>query len=167
MMEQTIDQLISLIKNEESVLKEFLECLNRQQEFITQNQIDEFDSTVKEEELLISRIRDMEKGRIELVRKIARRAGSIEDEINLTRLIELNLEESSDELKSLKRTLAELVERIRKANRINQYLIKRSLSFIQKNIDWFIDGSNLNVTYQHDGSQQLKTPGNLLVNKVF
>ncbi|MCF7809417.1 flagellar protein FlgN [bacterium] len=166
-MEQTIDRLILLIKNEETILKNFLECLNRQKEFITQNKIDEFDSTVKEEELLISKIRDLEKGRIELVRQIASRAGSIEDELNLTRLIEMNLEESSDELKILKRTLAELVERIKKANRINQYLIKRSLSFIQKNIDWFIDDSNLNVTYQQDGSQQLKTPGNLLVNKVF
>ena len=82
-------------------------------------------------------------------------------------MIELNLEESSDELRLLKRTLADLVEKIKKASRVNQYLIRRSLSFIQKNIDWFIDGSNLNITYQPDGSQKLKTPGNLLVNKVL
>jgi len=166
-MDRTIDHLISLIRDEENVLNDFLECLRRQKEYITMNQIDEFDATVKEEELLITRIKNMEKGRIELVRMIAIRAGSVEDELNLTRLIEMNLEESSDELRLLKRTLADLVEQIKKASRVNQYLIRRSLSFIQKNIDWFIDGSNLNVTYQSDGSQQLRTPGNLLVNKVL
>ncbi len=166
-MDRTIDHLISLIRDEENVLNDFLECLRRQKEYITKNQIDEFDATVKEEELLIIRIKNMEKGRIELVRTIAIRAGSVEDELNLTRLIELNLEESSDELRLLKRTLADLVEQIKKASRVNQYLIRRSLSFIQKNIDWFIDSSNLNMTYQPDGSQQLKTPGNLLVNKVL
>jgi len=85
----------------------------------------------------------------------------------LTRLIELNMGESSSELKQLKRTLTGLVERIKKANRINQYLIRRSLSFIQKGIDRFIDDNNLNVIYKPDGSQQVKEVGNLLIDKVL
>ena len=79
----------------------------------------------------------------------------------------MNLGETSDELKNVKRALAGLIERVKRANRVNQYLIKRSLSFIQKNINWFIDDNNLNVIYLPDGSQKLNDLGNLLVDKVL
>ena len=166
-MNEAIEKLINLIKEEETVLSTFLDCLNRQKEFIIQNRVDDFDKTVSEEEKLIDHIRELERGRMELVSEIANSAGTGDDELTLTRLIELNMGESSSELKQLKRTLAGLVERIKKANRINQYLIRRSLSFIQKGIDRFIDDNNLNVIYKPDGSQQVKEVGNLLIDKVL
>jgi flagellar biosynthesis/type III secretory pathway chaperone len=166
-MTDLFEQLITVIRREEEVLEKFLDCLNRQKEHIVQNQVELFDDTVKEEETLISTIREMEQTRMSLVKSIANATGNAVDELTLTRLIEINLGEASEEMKSLKRTLATLVDRIKKANRVNQYLIRRSLSFIQKNIDWFIDAGNLNVIYNSDGSQQVKDPGNLLVNRVL
>ncbi len=166
-MKNLLDELIILIRDEEKVLENFLDCLTRQKEFIVQNNVVMFDETVKEEESLISRIKELEEGRIEVVRSIAAGAGSAGDELTLTRLIEMNLGENSDELKSLKRTLAGLVERIKRANRINQYLIKRSLSFIQKNINWFIDDTNLNLIYSPNGQQHMGGTGRLLVDKVL
>ncbi|NQT34044.1 flagellar protein FlgN [bacterium] len=166
-MESKIDQLIELIKNEENALDQFLNCLTRQKEFIIRNKVDEFDETVREVEEIIGKIRDLELGRMELVKSIAATTGSADDDLTLTRLIELNLGESSTELKNLKITLSGLVDRIKKANRVNQYLIKRSLSFIQKNIDWFIDDNNLNFIYLADGKQKVKDPGNLLIDKVL
>ena len=166
-MESKIDLLIELIRNEENALDQFLNCLTRQKEFIIQNKVDEFDETVREVEEIIGKIRDLELGRMELVKSIAATTGSDEDDLTLTRLIELNLGESSIELKNLKITLSGLVDRIKKANRVNQYLIKRSLSFIQKNIDWFIDDNNLNFIYLADGRQKVKGVGNLLIDKVL
>jgi flagellar biosynthesis/type III secretory pathway chaperone len=166
-MSDLVSDLILVIRQEEEVLEKFLDCLTRQKEYIVANRIAEFDETVKEEEGLIVRIRDMEGQRMQLVKTLARTSGAAEDELTLTRLIEINLGEASDELKNLKRTLAGLVGRIKKANRVNQYLIRRSLSFIQKNIDWFIDGGNVNVIYRSDGSRQVKELGNILVNKVL
>ncbi len=166
-MNKEIDQLIDLIKQEEEVLERFLSCLTRQKEFIVQNNIEEFDKTVEEEQELIQTIQNLEHGRMSIVKSIASASGSEENELTLTRLIELNLGESSKELKSLKRGLATLVGRIKKANKVNQYLIKSSLSFIQKNIDWFIDDANLNVIYQSDGRQTAREVGNVLVNKVL
>jgi len=166
-MSELVSDLILVIRQEEEVLEKFLDCLTRQKEYIVANRIAEFDDTVKEEEGLIVRIRDMEGQRMQLVKTLAHTTGAAEDELTLTRLIEINLGEASDELKNLKRTLAGLVGRIKKANRVNQYLIRRSLSFIQKNIDWFIDGGNVNVIYRSDGSRQVKELGNILVNKVL
>lgn len=167
-MKNLLEELIVLIRDEEKVLENFLDCLTRQKEYIVQNNVILFDETVKEEELLISRIKELEEGRINVVKSIAADAGQkAGDELTLTRLIEMNLGENSDELKSLKRTLAGLVERIKRANRINQYLIKRSLSFIQKNINWFIDDTNLNLIYSPNGQQHMGGTGRLLVDKVL
>ncbi len=166
-MTDLIDQLIVLIKKEEEILSIFLDCLSRQKEYIIANKIDEFDQTVLEEEKLILAIRDIERGRVEIIKSIANSADAAHDELTLTRLIEMNLGRSSDELRNLKRTLTNLIEKIKKANRINQYLIKRSLSLIQKNINWFIDDNNLNVIYLPDGSRKLNELGNLLIDKVL
>jgi len=166
-MSDLLSDLIMVIRQEEEVLAKFLDCLTRQKEYIIANRIAEFDETVKEEETLITRIREMEGQRMELVKTLAQTTGAAEDELTLTRLIEINLGEASEELKALKRTLAGLVGRIKKANRVNQYLIRRSLSFIQKNIDWFIDGDNVNVLYRADGKPQVKDMGNVLLNKVL
>lgn len=166
-MNEQIQQLIELIREEESVLEDFLDTLTRQKEYIVQNNVEAFDKTVQEEEDLINRIRRLEDGRVEVVKSIASITGSEDDGLTLTRLIEMNLGEVSVELKNLKRTLAVLVERIKRANRVNQYLIKRSLSFIQNNIGWFIDENNLNVIYSQNGEQRMGDVGNILVDKVF
>ena len=166
-MDDKIDVLIKIIKEEESVLSEFLNCLTNQKEYIIQNNIEEFDRTVKEEEEIINRIRDLEQQRIQLVASLSPKIESLEDELTLTRLIEMNLGESSDELKQMKTSLSRLVDRIKTANKVNQYLIKKSLSFIQKNIDWFIDDGKLNITYSSDGRQKVKEIGNLLVDRVL
>mgnify|MGYP002725633708 CR=1 FL=1 len=166
-MNSQIEKLIDLIREEEAVLQEFLETLNRQKEHIVQNNAELFDQSVLEEEGLIEKIRSLEEGRIDVVRSIATTSGDKATDLSLTRLIEMNLGEVSSELKTLKRTLAALVDRIKRANRINQYLIKRSLSFIQTNIDWFIDDNNLNMIYAPNGEQQRKGMGNILIDKVL
>lgn len=166
-MNNLIDQLIIIIRQEEEVLTQFLDCLNEQKECIVQNKVEEFDQTVANEAALIKQIREMEEHRMSLVKSIAQSTGKAEDELTLTRLIEINLGEASDELKNLKRGLSNLVERIKKTNKVNQYLIRRSLSVIRKNIDWFIDGGELNVLYAEDGSRRVKDVGNLLVNRTL
>jgi sulfite reductase alpha subunit-like flavoprotein len=166
-MNNLVDQLILVIREEEDVLERFLECLNTQKECIVQNRIDDFDRTVKLEEELIKKVRLMESQRMTLVKSIAKSTGQSEDELTLTRLIEINLGEASEELKQLKRGLANLVDKIKKTNKVNQYLIRRSLSIVQRNIDWFIDGGELNVVYAENGQRRVKNVGNLLVNKTL
>lgn len=165
-MRELAERLINLIKDEEDVLESFLDCLTRQKECIVNNQIDQFDETVQEQERLIVRIRELETGRIDVVRSIANFAGS-EDDVTLTRLIEMNLGETSEELKSLKKTLAGLIERVKRANRVNQYLIKRSLSFVERNMDMFIDEGDLSLVYLPNGARRPRKPGRILIDKRY
>ena len=166
-MNDLIDQLIVVIRQEEELLGEFLQCLTEQKEFIVANRVEEFDTSVIREEELIVSIRRIEEARTKLVRSIASTTGAADDELTLTRLIEINLGEASEELKNLKRTLAGLVEKIKRANRVNQYLIRRSLSLIQKNVDWLIDGGDVNTLYAADGRPRRRGMNTVLVNKVL
>jgi len=165
-MKELVDDLIILIRDEEDVLSRFLDCLNRQKDHIVANQIEQFDLTVMEQETLITRIRALESGRIEVVKSIAKMAGS-EDDLTIARLIEMNLGETSEELRTLKKTLASLIERVKKANRVNQYLIKRSLSFIQRSVDMFIDEGEPMVVYLPNGSRRPRGAARVLVDKVL
>lgn len=165
-MKESIDKLIGLIKEEESVLSEFLDCLNKQRECIISNRVDEFDITVSKQDELVTRIRQLEDGRVAVVRSIALAAGT-EDDITITRLIEMNLGESSEELRSLKLALSRLVERIKKANRVNQYLIKRSLSFIQRNIDLFIDEGDVSLIYLPNGARRPRNTRHFILDKTL
>ncbi|MFH0765769.1 MAG: flagellar protein FlgN [Calditrichota bacterium] len=164
-MRELVDELIELIRGEEKVLEDFLDCLSRQKESIVRNDLERFDATVQEEESLIERVRNLEEGRMKVVKRIAHTAGGQADDLTLTRLIELNLGENSEELMVLKRTLASLVDRVRRAIKVNQYLLKRSLSYIQKNVDWFIDEDNLNVIYSPRGRERMGDAGRILVDK--
>lgn len=90
-----------------------------------------------------------------------------ESEITLTRLVEMSLGNVSSELKDVKKNVNGLVNRIRRVNQINQYLIKRSLNRAQQSIDWLIDGANMDVTYQSNGHLRNRNLQSIVVNKTY
>ena len=48
-MKELSERLINLIREEEEVLQDFLDCLTRQKECIVNNNVDNFDMTVQEQ----------------------------------------------------------------------------------------------------------------------
>jgi hypothetical protein len=166
-MNKFIQELIALIKEEEEVLKEFLKLLNLQKEYLMANQIEQFQGTVNHQEELIDRIKEIEKLRIAKVKEMAHAENLPEDEVTLTHLIEVTLGDASEELKILKLSLSGLVEKIRKANRVNEMLIKHSLNFIQKSVGWMIDATEVHRVYDPNGRTARQTGNNVMVNKTL
>ena len=166
-MDSLIAELIDLIRQEEDVLKRFLDLLQMQKQFLIANQIDLFQSTVSEQENLTQSIRDLEAKRVAKVKQMADFTGLDENEITLTNLIEITLGDVSVELKELKKSLANLVERIRRMSRVNELLIKRSMNFIQASIGWLIDASDITQIYDTNGRTTRQTNTSIMVNKTF
>jgi hypothetical protein len=46
-------------------------------------------------------------------------------------------------------------------------LVKRSLNFIQQNIGWMIDASDISQVYDPNGRSARQTGNNVMVNKVL
>ncbi|MFH1734899.1 MAG: flagellar protein FlgN [bacterium] len=166
-MGKFIEELIALIRKEEKVLKAFLNLLNLQKQYLLANEIEEFQGTTSRQEDLIDEIKKLEMQRIVKVQELAASEGKQEDEITLTHLIEITLGDISEELRELKENLGRLVEKIRRTNRINQMLIKRSLNFIQQSIGWMIDASDITNVYDTNGRTARQSGTNLIVNKVL
>jgi len=166
-LDEFIKELILLIRDEEKVLNSFLNHLNHQKQYLLADDIEAFQETVTRQEDLIDEIKRLEQMRIDKVKEFALSQGMSEDEITLTHLIEMTLGDVSEELKVLKEDLSRLVEKIRRANRVNQMLVKRSLDFIQKNIGWMIDASDISQMYDPSGQKARQTGTNVLVNKVL
>lgn len=162
-----IRELIEMIHKEEKVLKSFLTLLNQQKRHLLSNEIDHFRGTLQRQETLIDEIKNLETQRVAKVRQLAAAEGMREDEVTLTHLIEVTLGDLSEELRGLKDRLSQLVEKIRRANRVNQMLIKRSLNFIEQSIGWMIDSADISRVYDPNGRSARQTGTNVMVNKVL
>jgi flagellar biosynthesis/type III secretory pathway chaperone len=162
-----ISELISVIKNEEGLLQSFLDLLEEQKNLLVKNQISEFEESVRKQEEMIVEIKTLESERIRMVNEIARGMEIEESEITLTRLVEMSLGKVSEELGSAKRNMSHLVERIRRANQVNDYLIRRSLNVSQKSIDMLIDESLRDVIYESTGKISGQDRRSLIINKTL
>lgn len=167
MEHELISELISMIKEEEALMREFLELLETQKTLLVQNKAEEFELTVSNQEELIQKIRDQEQKRIEKISEISRGMKVNEDEITITRLVEMSLGQVSTELNTAKKNMTNLVDRIRRANSVNEYLIKRSLNLAQRSIDLLIDENYRDVIYSKDGTLSGQERKSILINKTL
>lgn len=164
-MNNLIQSLVNLIRQEENMMIDFLAVLDRQKALLLENNLEEFEHTIAEQERILTIIHELEEKRIEVIVDIAKGLQIEGEVLTLTRLIEMTLGEFDDELKDLKKSLNRLVDRIRKANQVNAHLVHRSLNYIQKSVSWLIDSGDLSVTYSHVGNMNQSTVGAVILNK--
>jgi len=138
-----------------------------QKKYLLEDQIELFQNTVQQQESLIEDVRTYEERRIAKVKEIAATSGLREDEITLTHLIEMTLGDISSDLREVKNNLSKLVERINRANRVNELLIKRSLNFIHQNIGWMIDAADISQVYDPHGKTARQSGTSVMINKVL
>jgi len=162
-----IASLIDVIKREEGHLHEFLDLLEDQKKMLVENRVAEFEESVQKQETLIESIRSLEKERIALVGQIAENMDVREDQVTITRLVEMSLGQVSVELKEAKKSMTQLVDKIKRANQVNQYLIKRSLNRAQRSIDLLIDEGLRDVIYESDGKARGQDRRSLMINKTL
>lgn len=164
---EMIASLVDLIKREEGHLHDFLGLLETQKALLVKNKVEEFEETVRQQEALIEQIRALESERIAVVQKIATGMKIDDNKLTITRLVEMSLGQVSNELKDVKKNMTQLVDRIRRANQVNQYLIKRSLNRAQRSIDLLIDEGLRDVIYEQSGKIQGQDRRSLMVNKTL
>ncbi len=167
MNNEMIHALVTLIRQEEAYLEDFLGLLEQQKQLLVQNRAEDFENSVAQQEELLEKIRSLETERIQRVYSIAENLNIEEDQLTITRLVELSLGQVSDDLKQAKTSMNQLVDRIRRANQVNQYLIKRSLNVAQRSIDVLIDDNLSDVTYEKSGRIAGTDRRSLMVNKTL
>ena len=137
-MDEQVQKLLGLIKKEVSVLENFLTLLTEEQKHLVKNDVSALEKIVSEEEKEIGQAQKLEKERLKLTDDLAEKLNVDKKELNLSLLISLVEESYSSKLEELQKTLWELYCKVDRQKRKNEFLIKQSMSIIDKQMKFFL-----------------------------
>lgn len=156
-MEPKIIKLIELVSQEVTIFEQFLLALNQQQEALVGNDIESLETTTCKLESLTAKTREIESKRFVLVKEISQELQMGEDDVTLSKLIELVKEHESSQLARLQSTLLGLHNQITETKSRNDFLIKKSMEFVNNTITTLSGTEQKEATYS-GGDKPEKAP---------
>lgn len=154
-MEQKILQLIKLIGEEVVIFETFVELLNRQQEALVANDMELLATVTQEQERLALTTSQTEMRRAELVRTLSRELNRGSNDINLTELAKLVAEPELNQLRALQATLTGLHGQISTIKSRNDFLIRKSMEYINNTLTFLSAAGEKDATYVADKNKRV------------
>lgn len=140
-----------LVMNEEiELLKSLQKNLAQQKDMIFNSKAEDFSHMVRIEEDLLSRIRKVDSERLIYINQISLEY-KMDSQLTITKLIELVDEPYKKRFKTIKKVFVDLIEDIRKLNLENRFLVKKSMVFVQKNLNVLKDFTKNDYIYSTNG----------------
>lgn len=133
-MEDKILRLIRLIGEEVQIFETFLRHLNRQQDALVANDLESLQQVTQAQEELARRTTQIELERRELVERICGDLKREQSDLTLTELTKLVSEPQSNQIHALQTTLLNLHEQISAIKSRNDFLIRKSMEYINTTI---------------------------------
>jgi hypothetical protein len=153
-LEQKILQLIKLIGEEVVIFETFVELLNRQQEALVANDMELLATVTQEQERLALTTSQTEKRRTELVRTLSHELNRDTNDINLTELAKLVAEPELNQLRTLQATLTGLHGQISTIKSRNDFLIRKSMEYINNTLTFLSAAGEKEATYTPDKNKR-------------
>lgn len=154
-MEDKILQLVKLIGEEVVIFETFLQLLNRQQEALVGNDMESLQAVTLEQEQLAVRTSQVEQRRAELVRSLSQEMNRNQSDINLTELTKLVSEPESNQIRSLQSTLLKLHEQISTIKSRNDFLIKKSMEYLDNTLSYLATAGEKKATYEAENGRSV------------
>ena len=166
MLEQ-VKRLTEILEKEISLHSGLLKLLKEEQTILVDLQFENLEENLLSQFDCVEQIKIQEEGRIKLVDEIKDTAGNGNGEMNVDLILELVEDEREKEkLSYAKDRLKELLRDINKINDSNDFLIKNSLSFIEKNIKLILEGTDKEQFYGETNKKKKNVHGKVLDWKV-
>jgi flagellar biosynthesis/type III secretory pathway chaperone len=144
-------ELIEVIGAEVGIFERFLQTLQRQQDALVDNNLDLLNETTAELEVLTSETKKAESRRQKLVAQVTQDLELSPEDINLSQLAALANASQASELSRLQQTLLDLHEQIQESKNRNEFLIKKSMEYLDATISQ-LSGEEQGSTYQPDAT---------------
>jgi iron-sulfur cluster repair protein YtfE (RIC family) len=132
-----VSQLIEVINKEILCLEKFLFLLSEEQKFLVEKDLDSLRKSIEEQEQTIRDQRKLEEARIKLTDSLAGKLRIDEQEVNMSKLIELVEESYSTQLRELQSTLVSLYAKLERQRKKNEFLIKQSMKYVDRSMEVF------------------------------
>lgn len=146
-----VNKLIETIGREAALFESFLELLETQQKMLVENDCEglkEITASLHEKLIESQQLND---NRFELVEEI-RKLNNIEDDLNVSRLIEIIDKTQADRLSQLQETILNLNEKILETRNQNAMLLNRSREYISKTMEMLSRTNCPKGTYSSQGT---------------
>ncbi|HPP87574.1 MAG TPA: flagellar protein FlgN [bacterium] len=134
-MQEKIKKLLNYLNTELSYYESLLDYSKAKNKSLIERNIDDISIITQKEEKLVSKIKDTEKYRIELLKEISKETNIKFEDLNISAIANYAQDEKTkNELLEKKKILSEILEELRKYNDQNTELIKQALDVINHTV---------------------------------
>ena len=131
------NELVTALKEQEEILKQFLECSLNKQKAIVQNDIESLHNSLNNEEKILSQIENNSKKISSVIDKLAKDYGLELEAVSLSEFLNSVQNKSDINVKVinlLRNSIKDLISKSSKINEQNKTLIDHSRNFLRETI---------------------------------
>jgi len=162
-----LNQTVLLMNEEIELLRALKHLLEEQKELIFQTDVASFTDNIRMEDELLKKIKVVDQERVQMMNQIGREL-KLDSQLTITKLIDLVQEPFKIRMKTIKNIFTRLIEDIRQLNIENRFLVKKSMVFVQKNLNVLKDFTKNDYVYSMNGGYgNVIAPINRLVDKTI
>ncbi|HPG31338.1 MAG TPA: flagellar protein FlgN [bacterium] len=134
-MQKKLEKLTEYLNNELNYYNSLMNYSKEKNKNLIDKNLDEISIITQKEEKLVSKIKEVEVQRINLLKQIAEENKIDFNELNMSKISELSADKKTKKkIIELKESLSDTLENLRKINDMNTELIKQSLDIINQTI---------------------------------
>lgn len=158
-----INRLVEIISKEAALFESFLELLEQQKELLVANDVVGLTRITEEQQRRLIESQLLDRERRQLVERI-KAANEIEDDLTVTRLIELVDDTQARRLRELTEVILSLNEKITETRNSNAMLLNQSREFISRTMAALARLNNPENTYEPRSGKAEKR-GNVMMDR--
>lgn len=162
-----LSELIVILNNEIEVHKELLTFLHEDRELLIDLCVEEIFENNKKKETCTLKIKMLEESRLLLVNRLSQHYAIPSQELTLSKIVSLVEGPPHSALDTARSTLTALIKSIGEVNQSNGLIVKDSLYYFKRSLDFLNYASSASPTYVDNG--KMKDPkrfGSLLSKEI-
>ena len=157
-MNSTLDQLIGLLKQESGLYRSLLVVIDQEKEAAVRSDVRTLNQAGIDKEYQLLEIQLKEKGRRELVARLATEQGLAAADLTLSKISQGADEPQAGILRRVSRDFLALLTQVQAANRRNQQIVEHSLQLLRGSFNLLNELMTPNTVYYRTGNIQNAKP---------
>ena len=153
-MDEIIDGLIFVLEHQKKLYSELLKLSAAKKEAIPSGRVEQLDKIVREEQMILMSLGDMERKRKRMSRELSIEAGGgPKDEMTISDIMAFASAEQAQKLGKIQSELGEIVEEQIKYNETNKKLLESRIEYINYMINMVSENFDASSTYSSEGAE--------------
>lgn len=164
-MESLTNKLMDVVSREVKQFELFLKLLTDQQEYLVANDMDNLSRVVKEQEQAILVAKELERNRMRIIAELSERVNDDPNNMTLSRIARNLAQPHALRLESMQKALLDLHSKIGRVKSKNEFLIKKSMEYIEGTVRMLASTGREVPTYG-DGKAAKQQSPSVMVNRT-